>query len=114
MIDALTSGDQILLNGTPAEVITTTQMGDLLYLRVYVEDEGVKSVCAEDVDVEPRHSTQGTEPKNPLEGLSADRFDLRTQAVRFRLAHQRGQLLSISNSLVRLEPYQLACVVIER
>jgi len=26
------------------------------------------------------------------------------------MAHEQGQLLSISNSLVRLEPYQLACV----
>ena len=110
MIDQLDSGERILLDGQPAEVITVQQIGELPYLRVYVEGEGVKSVCAEDVEVE-RIQENGEQPEDlDLEALSAERFDLRTQAMRFRLAHQRGQLLSISNSLVRLEPYQLACV----
>ncbi|WP_022836944.1 helicase-related protein [Salisaeta longa] len=110
MIDTLNPGDKILLDGQPAEVITITQMGELPYLRVYVEGEGVKSVCVEDVNIDHRGSDGSAADTDDLDDLSADRFDLRTQAMRFRLAHQRGQLLSISNSLVRLEPYQLACV----
>jgi ERCC4-related helicase len=110
MIDQLDSGERILLDGQPAEVITVQQIGELPYLRVYVEGEGVKSVCAEDVEVERIQENGETTDDIDLDALSAERFDLRTQAMRFRLAHQRGQLLSISNSLVRLEPYQLACV----
>jgi SNF2 family DNA or RNA helicase len=110
MVEQLDSGEQILLDGQPAEVITVRRVGELPYLRAYVEGEGVKSVCAEDVDIK-RHQENGEQEEAlRLEDLSAERFDLRTQAMRFRLAHQRGQLLSISNSLVRLEPYQLACV----
>ena len=110
MIDDLKPGDHILLDGRTTEVITVKKIGELPYLRVYVEGDGVKSVCAEDVKIEhlPRATAAGQAPS--LEELSTKRFDLRTQAMRFRLAHQRGQLLSLSNSLVRLEPYQLACV----
>ena len=110
MVEQLDSGEQILLNGQPAEVITVRRVGELPYLRAYVEGEGVKSVCAEDVDIKRPQENGESEEAFDLEDLSAERFDLRTQAMRFRLAHQRGQLLSISNSLVRLEPYQLACV----
>ena len=106
----LNPGDKILLDGRPAEVIKVSHVGELPYLRVYVEGEGVKSVCAEDVNVEPRGSNGTPADTADPQELSAARFDLRTQAMRFRLAHQRGQLLSISNSLVRLEPYQLDCV----
>ena len=38
------SGDEILLNGTPAEVIKTYSIGDLDYLRAYIKDVGVKTV----------------------------------------------------------------------
>jgi len=45
------------------------------------------------------------------DAVSAEWFDLRrSQALQLQIAHEQGQLLSISNSLVRLEPYQLACV----
>ncbi|MCS3658142.1 superfamily II DNA or RNA helicase [Salinibacter ruber] len=110
MVEQLDPGEQILLDGQPAEVIKVEHVGEMPFLRVYIEGEGVKSVGAEDVDVE-RHPENGESEEALGPGaLSAERFDLRTQAMRFRLAHQRGQLLSISNSLVRLEPYQLACV----
>jgi ERCC4-related helicase len=69
-----------------------------------------KSVGAEDVDIERLQENGESEEALGPGALSAERFDLRTQAMRFRLAHRRGQLLSISNSLVRLEPYQLSCV----
>src|SRR6056297_2241616 len=113
----LEPGDAILLNDQPAEVIKTYSVGDLDYLRAYVEDVGVKTVCIDDVTIEPKkEQISALEPATASqlhpehENLDAERFDLRTQAMRFRLAHQQGQLLSISNSLVRLEPYQLACV----
>lgn len=109
-IESVTSGDQVLLNGNPAEIIRVYEVGSLTYVRAYVEGEGVKSVCIDHVEIEPRQSTFNGDPSQDPEDLSAERFDLRTQAVRFQLAHQRGQLLSITNSLVRLEPYQLACV----
>jgi len=52
------SGDRILLNDTPAEVITTYSVGDINYLRAYVEDVGVKAVCVDDVDdYDPEGST---------------------------------------------------------
>jgi len=110
MLEELESGEQILLDGQPAEVITVEQVGEMPFLRVFVEGEGVKSVSAEDVEVNRLQEDGEEDDELDLDALSPERFDLRTQAMRFRLAHQRGQLLSISNSLVRLEPYQLACV----
>jgi SNF2 family DNA or RNA helicase len=110
MIEQLDPGEQIRLDGRPAELITVEQVGGLPYLRVFVEGESVKSVCAEHVEVERIQEDGDANAGQDLDRLGAERFDLRTQAMRFRLAHQRGQLLSISNSLVRLEPYQLACV----
>ncbi|WP_251330653.1 helicase-related protein [Haloplanus pelagicus] len=110
-------GDSIRLNGTPAEVIKTYSVGDLEYLRAYVEDAGVKTVCIDDVEIESkRNRLAELEPASAdklhpdHEAVSAEWFDLRSQALQFQIAHEQGQLLSISNSLVRLEPYQLAAV----
>ena len=110
-------GDAVLLNGTDAEVIKTYSVGDIDYLRAYVEDQGVKTVCIDDVDVDPQPDQLGelttttTDQLHPdHDSVSADWFDLRTQALQLQIAHEQGQLLSISNSLVRLEPYQLAAV----
>ena len=110
-------GEAILLNGTPAEVIKTYSVGDLEYLRAYVEETGVKTVCIDDVEVEPKRDQLGelrpasADQLHPdHEAVSAEWFDLRSQALRLQIAHEQGQLLSISNSLVRLEPYQLAAV----
>jgi Superfamily II DNA/RNA helicases, SNF2 family len=113
----LAPGDTILLNDNPAEVIKTYSVGNLEYLRAYIEDIGVKTVCIDDVDIEPKHdqlSALDPATANQLhpdhETVSAEWFDLRSQALQLQIAHEQGQLLSISNSLVRLEPYQLACV----
>ncbi|GGN94938.1 helicase-related protein [Haloarcula pellucida] len=113
----LEPGDTILLNEQPAEVIKTYSVGDLDYLRAYVEDVGVKTVCIGDVSIEPKREQLGTLDTatagqlHPDHGaVSAEWFDLRSQALQLQIAHEQGQLLSISNSLVRLEPYQLACV----
>jgi len=110
-------GEQIIFNGTPAEVIKTYSVGDLDYLRAYVEDAGVKTVCVDDVEIEAKPNQIGAlDPANAdrlhpdHEAVSAEWFDLRSQAHRLKIAHEQGQLLSISNSLVRLEPYQLAAV----
>jgi len=107
----------ITLNGEPAEVITTSQIGDLEYVRVYVEETGVKTVRIDDVEITPRQHPQELSETIAAEELhpghaavSAEWFDLRTQALTLEIAHAQGQLLSISNSTVRLEPYQLACV----
>ena len=114
---ALESGETIYLNGSPAEVIKTYAVGDLEYLRAYIEDSGVKTVCIDDVDIELTDEPLGAlDPANAdqlhpdHEAVAADWFDLRSQALQLQIAHEQGQLLSISNSLVRLEPYQLACV----
>ena len=116
-MEDLSPGDTILLNGNSAEVIKTDSVGSLDYLRAYVEDEGVKTVCVDDVTIEPKEEQLGAlEPAtaNQLhpehDAVSAEWFDLRSQALQLQIAHEQGQLLSISNSLVRLEPYQLACV----
>jgi len=113
----LEPGDAILLNDQPAEVIKTYSVGDLDYLRAYVENVGVKTVCIDDVNVEPKQEQLGaldTATAGQLhpdhDAVSAEWFDLRSQALQLQIAHEQGQLLSISNSLVRLEPYQLACV----
>ncbi|MFC6721540.1 helicase-related protein [Halobacteriaceae archaeon SHR40] len=118
MTDATFSpGQQIVLNGTSAEVIQTRTVGDIEYLRAYIDGEGVKTVCLDDVDVQPHQTGLERLPIQRLADLhpdhnavSAQWFDLHTQATKLKLAHEQGQLLSISNSLVRLEPYQLACV----
>ncbi|MFC7074184.1 helicase-related protein [Halovenus rubra] len=113
----LGSGDAILLNNQPAEVIKTYSVGDLDYLRAYVENVGVKTVCIDDVNIEPKQEQLGAlgtvtagELHPDHDAVSAEWFDLRSQALQLQIAHEQGQLLSISNSLVRLEPYQLACV----
>ncbi|UPM44167.1 helicase-related protein [Halocatena salina] len=113
----LASGDAIYLNDTPAEVIKTCSIGDLDYLRAYVENTGVKTVCIDDVEIKEK-TNQLDELTLPVadqlhpdhEIVSAEWFDLRCQALQLQIAHEQGQLLSISNSLVRLEPYQLAAV----
>jgi SNF2 family DNA or RNA helicase len=109
-------GDRIKLNDDLAEVIRAYEVGDLPYLRVYVEGEGAKTVCVEHVSIEPADDALATldgqvaelHPRH--EAVSSEWFDLRTNALQLKIAHEQGQLLSISNSLVRLEPYQLACV----
>ena len=113
----LEPGDAILLNDQPAEVIKTYSVGDLDYLRAYVENVGVKTVCIDDVNIEPKREQLGTldtattgQLHPDHDAVSAEWFDLRSQALQLQIAHEQGQLLSISNSLVRLEPYQLACV----
>ncbi|QSG08826.1 helicase-related protein [Halapricum desulfuricans] len=113
----LEPGDSIRLNDDAAEVIKTYSVGDLEYLRVYVEDDGVKTVCIDDVEIElQRDQLSKLEPDTTdqlhpdHDAVSAEWFDLRSQALRLQIAHEQGQLLSISNSLVRLEPYQLDAV----
>ncbi len=111
-----TSGQQVILNGSPAEVIRTRTVGNIQYLRAYIEGEGVKTVSLDDVDVQLRQSpaeelSQQVEHLHPAhDTVSAEWFDLHTQATRLKLAHEQGKLLSISTSTVRLEPYQLTCV----
>ena len=113
----LDPGDNIFLDGQPAEVIRTQAVGDLPYVRVFIDGVGPKTVCLDDVTIEPRpdtiHTLNDIDPSNlhpSHETVSADQFDLRTQALRLQLAHEQGQLLSLNSSLVRLEPYQLECV----
>lgn len=116
-MDDIVPGDTVLLNGEPAEAIKTYSVGDLDYLRAYVEDAGVKTVCIDDVNIEPKQEqlsaiepTTASQLHPNHDAVSAEWFDLRSQALELQIAHEQGQLLSISNSLVRLEPYQLACV----
>lgn len=113
----LSPGQRVLLNDTPAEVIRTQAVGDIDYLRAYIEGEGAKTVCLDDVKIQPSESGIETLSDFQLDSLhpdheavSAQWFDLHTQATKLKLAHEQGQLLSISNSLVRLEPYQLDAV----
>lgn len=109
-------GDKIEINSRPAEVIRTYSVGDIQYLRAYIDGIGPKTVSLSDVDVTPLENTIDTLPDDvdqfhpQHEAIAADRFDLRMEALNLTFAHEQGQLLSISNSLVRLEPYQLACV----
>jgi Superfamily II DNA/RNA helicases, SNF2 family len=106
-----------MLNGAPAEVIKTQRVGEIEYLRAYIDGEGAKTVCLDDVEIQPHRSeieelsNQRIDDLHPdHEAVSAQWFDLHTQATKLKLAHEQGQLLSISNSLVRLEPYQLDAV----
>ena len=110
-------GQRVMLNGSRAEVIQTQTVGNLDYIRAYIDGKGVKTVCLDDVDVEPCQDQLKTLASQQLDELhpnhdtvSAQWFDLHTQATKLKLAHEQGQLLSISNSLVRLEPYQLDAV----
>jgi len=109
-------GDRVRINDQPAEVIRTDSVGDIEYLRAYIEGVGAKTVSVADVDITPIGSHLDDLPGNfeqfhpAHEAVDAERFDLRMEALNLTIAHEQGQLLSISNSLVRLEPYQLACV----
>ena len=110
-------GQRVILNGAPAEVIKIQRVGEIEYLRAYIDGEGAKTVCLDDVEIQPHRSgieelsNQRIDDLHPdHEAVSAQWFDLHTQATKLKLAHEQGQLLSISNSLVRLEPYQLDAV----
>ncbi|MFC6993865.1 helicase-related protein [Haladaptatus sp. GCM10025707] len=110
------SGQHVHIDGHPAEVICTYSVGDLQYLRAYIKDVGVKTVALRDVEVEEADDSIATLTEKAAElhprheAVSADRFDLRIEALNLTIAHEQGKLLSISNSPARLEPYQLACV----
>jgi len=93
----LAPGDTILLNDNPAEVIKTYSVGNLDYLRAYVEDVGVKTVCIADVDIEPQREQLGAlEPMTAdqlhpdHDAVSAEWFDLRSQALQLQIAHEQG------------------------
>ena len=110
-------GQRVILNGAPAEVIKTQTVGEIEYLRAYIDGESAKTVCLDDVEIQPHRSgleelsNQRIDDLHPdHDAVSAQWFDLHTQATKLKLAHEQGQLLSISNSLVRLEPYQLDAV----
>ncbi|WP_231187348.1 hypothetical protein [Haladaptatus sp. DYF46] len=53
----LSPSQRVMLNDAPAEVIRTRTVGDIEYLRAFIEGEGVKIVCLDDVDVRP-HKTR--------------------------------------------------------
>jgi superfamily II DNA or RNA helicase len=113
----LSPGQRVTLNGESAEVIKTRTVGEIEYLRAYIDGEGVKTVSLDDVKVQPHRTGieelsdhQPDELHPDHDAVSAQWFDLHTQATKLKLAHEQGQLLSISNSLVRLEPYQLNAV----
>jgi hypothetical protein len=55
-MDDLAPGARIRLDEAPAEVIKTYAVGNLEYLRAYIEDVGVKAVCIDDVTVERKRS----------------------------------------------------------
>ena len=59
-------GDRIKLNGGLAEVIRAYKVGDLPYLRVYIEGEGAKTVCVEHVSIESADDALST-----LDGLNS-------------------------------------------
>ena len=110
-------GQRVILNGAPAEVIKTQTVGEIEYLRAYIDGEGAKTVCLDDVEIQPNRSGIEELSNHQIGDLHPDHdavaaqwFDLHTQATKLKLAHEQGQLLSISNSLVRLEPYQLDAV----
>ncbi|TKX52398.1 hypothetical protein EXE42_16360, partial [Halorubrum sp. SP3] len=58
-MNSFNPGDSIRLNGTSAEVIKTYSVGDIEYLRAYVEDAGVKTVCIDDVRIESKPDQLG-------------------------------------------------------
>lgn len=83
-----------MLNGTSAEVIQTRTVGDIEYFRAYIEGKGVKTVCLDDVDMQQRKSPVERLSSQQLDSLysghdvvSAQWFDLHTQARQLRLAH---------------------------
>jgi len=109
-------GEKVIIDGKEAEVISCKEIGDTPYLRVVVAGS-TKNICTEDVSIERKsHSYQplaelkSSEINPNHEAISANQFDMKTDAVRLQLGYKQDQLLSISTSLVRLEYYQLACV----
>ena len=114
----LRPGLPIKIEGQEAEIIKVYKMGNLCYLRAYLLNKGkIKSFCLEHVDYElqfdeekPLNYLSASELTSAQEILSAEVLELKVQAEHLRIAHEQGDLLSISNSLVQLEPYQLDCV----
>ncbi|RAW45819.1 hypothetical protein DQW50_07335 [Halorubrum sp. 48-1-W] len=77
----LRSGDRILRNHVPGEVIKTDSVGDLDYVRASVEDAGVKTVCVDDVDSLPMDSIRNVETR-----IGSRRRELRRKAQVISLA----------------------------
>lgn len=93
----LAPGDAVLLNDQSAEVIKTYAVGDLDYLRTYIENVGVKTVCTDDVNIEPKREQLGAldtaiaEQLHPdHDGVSAEWFDLRSKPSSFRSPTNRA------------------------
>jgi len=97
-------GDRIRLNGDPAEVIRTYEVGTSHISgstsRGMVRRRSVSTTSP----VEPSSDALDTledqvaelHPRH--EAVSSEWFDLRTEALQLKMAHEQGQLLSISNS----------------
>jgi len=116
MEESYEAGEKIIVDGEEGEVISFQEIGDVPYVRVVINGE-TKNICTEDVSIERKeHSYQHLENLDeheikPInETVSADQFDMRTDAIRLQLGYKQDKLLSISTSLVRLEYYQLASV----
>lgn len=78
-------------------------------MRAFISSLGeVKSVALSDDEIE-KPDSGGVETLEVDDIASADQFNAQIRARQLQLAHNQGQLLSVSSSLVRLKPYQLAC-----
>jgi len=90
----------------------------LSYAKIFFEEnKDIKDYCLDHIDYErtfdpsaPLKNLSVKDVKNKQEVLSANLLELRVQAEKMQLAYENSNLLSISNSLVRMEPYQLDCV----
>ncbi len=90
-------GDTIVLDGADAEVIKTHSVGDIDYLRAHVDDAGVKTVCIDDVEIETECDRIGSLAPETADRLypdhgvvSAERYDLRSRALRPQIAHEQA------------------------
>ena len=91
-------GQRVILNGASAEVIKTQTVGEIEYLRAYIDGEGAKTVCLDDVEIQPHRSgieelsNQRIDDLHPdHNAVSAQWFDLHTQATKLKLSRSHRQ-----------------------
>ncbi len=108
MSDEISVGDRVRVQGKIGDVVKVEDHEDSKCFHVVLEEGGRKRYFDTVTNIE-----KVVDPFDQLLNGSFDpkwKFDLLTQATELSLAFEYDQLLSLSNSRINLEPYQVECV----
>lgn len=108
MSNEISVGDRVKVQGKVGDVVKVEDHEDSKCFHVVLEEGGRKRYFDTVTNIE-----KVVDPFDQLLNGSFDpkwKFDLLTEATELSLAFEYDQLLSLSNSRINLEPYQVECV----